>query len=391
MSEQQQAERFSVQVARTMDEIDQLRETWEKVPWLLEDAEHDVFLASVRSRPNVIAPFAVVVSHDGEPVAAVAARLESKRLETHVGYRVVYAPNVRVLQVVGGGLVALNAAPIARLVEALWTALTQGEADAVAVPVFPVDSPLFAALQELGGPLERQRFLTTYTRRRLILPDSFEAFLASRTQKVRRGIRYDTNKLLVALGDELVVEILREPSSLDQLVRDVGRVASSTYQRSLGAGFSDTPEQRNLIRIGLEKGRVRAYLLYHRGEPIAYWVGSVFRGTMFLKTTGFDHAYARNRVGVYLLMKVIEDLCADPSVDVLDFGPGDAEYKRLFTNDGVRERNLVIFAPSLRARRINAIRTAILGSARLAHRIANATKLTARIKARWRGRLRETG
>ena len=242
---------------------------------------------------------------------------------------------MRVLQVVGGGLVALNAAPIPRLVEALWTALTQGEADAVAVPVFPVDSPLFAALQELGGPLERQRFLTTYTRRRLILPDSFEAFLASRTQKVRRGIRYDTNKLLVALGDELVVEILREPSSLDQLVRDVDRVASSTYQRSLGAGFSDTPEQRSLIRIGLEKGRVRAYLLYHRGEPIAYWVGSVYRGTMFLKTTGFDHAFARNRVGVFLLMKVIEDLCADPSVDVLDFGPGDAEYKRLFTNDGV--------------------------------------------------------
>jgi len=110
---------------------------------------------------------------------------------------------------------------------------------------------------------------------------------------------------------------------------------------------------------------------------------------MFLKATGFDHAYARNRVGVYLLMKVIDDLCADPTVDVLDFGPGDAEYKRLFSNDGVRERNLVVFAPTFRARRINAIRTGILGSARLVHRIVNATKLTARVKARWRGRLRE--
>ena len=110
---------------------------------------------------------------------------------------------------------------------------------------------------------------------------------------------------------------------------------------------------------------------------------------MYLKTTGFDRAYARNRVGVYLLMRVIEDLCPDASVDVLDFGPGDAEYKRLFTNDGVRERNLVIFAPNLRARRINTIRTAILGSARLAHRVGDATNLTARVKAHWRGRLRE--
>ena len=40
------------------------------------------------------------------------------------------------------------------LMAALRAELARGGTDAVAVPVLPVDSPLFAALERLGGPLE---------------------------------------------------------------------------------------------------------------------------------------------------------------------------------------------------------------------------------------------
>jgi len=50
-------------------------------------------------------------------------------------------------------------------------------------------------------------------------------------------------------------------------------------------------------------------------------------------------------------MRVIEDACADPSLDVLDFGPGDAAYKRQFSSDSRVERNVVVFAPTFRGRR----------------------------------------
>ena len=75
---------------------------------------------------------------------------------------------------------------------------------------------------------------------------------------------------------------------------------------------------------------------------------------MLLRTGGYDEAYAEHRVGIYLLMRVIEDACADPALRVLDFGPGDAAYKQQFSNESVQERNLVVFAPTFRARRINA-------------------------------------
>ena len=65
-------------------------------------------------------------------------------------------------------------------------------------------------------------------------------------------------------------------------------------------------------------------------------------------------------------MRVIADACDDPALETFDFGPGDAPYKQRFANASRLERNAVIFAPSFRARRINATRTAILVPARAA-------------------------
>lgn len=44
-------------------------------------------------------------------------------------------------------------------------------------------------------------------------------------------------------------------------------------------------------------------LQYHRGEQlIAYWLCAVHGDTMLIKTPGFDSAYGRLRIGVYLVM-----------------------------------------------------------------------------------------
>ncbi len=347
MSEQRTPERLQVRVARTAADVVALRESWAKVSWLREEAECDFILARARSRPGVIEPFGVLVSAGEEPVAGAAGRIELQALRTTVGYRVVYAPTVRMLRIVDGGLVATDPAAVAPLIAALEATLAEGGLDALTLPALPVDSELFAAARELGGALEQQRFLMTSTRRHLVLPDTFDEFLRSRSRKTRFGVR-----------------------------------------RSAGAGFVDTPEERAVTEVGLEHGWVRAYVLYRRDEPIAYWLCSVHRGTILLRTTGFDHAYASHRVGVYLLMRVIEDACADPALHVLDFGPGDAPYKRHFSSESLQERSIVVFAPTTRGRRINGLRTVILGSALLARRAADATNLTERIKGRWRARLR---
>jgi CelD/BcsL family acetyltransferase involved in cellulose biosynthesis len=382
------APHYTVEVARTLADVERLAPVWNSVPWAGEQAEHAYFVAAARARAALGEPLAVLVSSDGRPVAAAAGRVETRRLETRVGYLRVYAPAVRMLQIVPGGVVADDSTALPPLVGAVRSVLASGEADALALPALPVDSEVFAAFADLGGTFERQRFVPAWTRRRLELPASFEEFLRSRSRKIRAGIRYDTKKLLDALGDELTVSIVRDASGFDTVVRDLDRVAASTYQRALGAGFADTEERRALLRVSLEHEWARVYVLHRGEESIAYWLCSVHRERITLNSTGYLPEYAPYRVGIYLLMRVIEDACEDPALRVLDFGPGRSAYKRHFSSEGYEERNLTVFAPTARARRINATRTAVLGPAWLARKALDRTGLTDKVKTAWRARLR---
>jgi hypothetical protein len=379
--------RLEVRVARTAEELERLRAAWAELPWGREEAELDHLLLRVRLKPDAVAPFGIVVFIDGRPAAGLAARVEERRLRTAVGYRTLYAPRVRLLHVIQGGTALTAVATTVPLADALRDVLARGEVDVVSFPALPVGSPLDAFATQFRFPFTRQRFGRTTERRRLVLPSTYDEFVASRSSNTRWRIHRDGRRVPAALG-ELSVEIVREPSQLERLFRDAERVAAATYQRALGAGFADTPEQRELARLGLERGWLRAYLLYRAGEPIAYWLCSTYRGTLLIRTTGFDAAYAEHRPGIYLLLRAIEDAIADPALEVVDFGQGDAAYKQQLSSESHLERELVVFAPTFRGLRINAVRTPILGGALLARRVLDAGGLTDRVRTGWRGRLR---
>jgi hypothetical protein len=379
--------RVEVRVARTAEELEPLRDAWAELPWEREEAELDHLLLRVRLKADAVAPFGVVVFVDDEPRAGLAARVEERRLRTAVGYRTVYAPRVRLLHVIQGGTALKSVTMIVPLASALRDVLAGGEVDVVSFPALPVGSPLDGLATQFPFPFTRQRFGRMTERRRLVLPATYEEFVASRSSNTRWRIHRDERRVPAALGD-LAVEIVREPSQLERLFRDAEKVAAATYQRALGAGFADTPEQRELARVGLERGWLRAYLLYRAGEPIAFWLCSTYRGTLLIRTTGFDAAYAEHRPGIYLLLRAIEDAIADPALEVVDFGQGDAAYKQQLSSESHLERELIVFAPTRRGLRINAVRTPILGGSLLARRVLDAGGLTDRVRTGWRGRLR---
>jgi CelD/BcsL family acetyltransferase involved in cellulose biosynthesis len=374
-----------IEVARALEDLQRVRMAWSELAWEREEAAYEYFTTRLAVRPGVIGPYAAIATAGGRPVGGLAGRLELRKLSTSVGYKVVYAPTARLLRVVDGGIAgADDPAVLEALLGTVRGALADGTADAVELPPAEVGSPLLEAFTSLGGPLERQPFITPWTRRSLQLPGTFEAFVASRSSNTRWRIRRDARRLAETYGDDLRVEIVRDPSGLDHLVESADRVARTTYQRALGAGFADTPEQRALASVGLEHGWVRGYLLHLRDEPIAYWLCSTWRDTILIRTGGFDTAFAELRVGLYLLMRVIEDAIADPDLRVLDFGPGDAAYKEQFSSESCEERNTIIFAPTLRGRRLNATRTLVLAPARGVRRVLDETGLTDKVRARWR-------
>jgi CelD/BcsL family acetyltransferase involved in cellulose biosynthesis len=381
-----------VSIARSSEEVEELRERWQRMPVRQVHSDIDFYLAVVRTRTEVLRPHVVLVERDGNPAALLAARLEQIPFEASIGYRVVHRPLLRTLTVAHGGLVSNDGEERLRaLLRAVDECFRKGEADVIVFPSLEVGSAEYRVASSMAGPLRRQHFAETRTHHRLVLPASFDEFLASRGRKVRSGLRNHANRLRRVFGDELTVDSMREPADFDCIFRDLVQVAAKTYQRGLGASFANTAERRELVRLSLERGWFRAWVLYRGGTPIAFWQGSVFDRVYRSGTTGFHPEYAVHRVGTYLLMRVIEDLCADSGVDVLDYGLGDAEYKRRFGSDSWQERDVVVFAPTLRGVRLNATRSAILGSALGAKRVLTRIGLSDRVKKTWRRRLSRAG
>ena len=329
---------------------------WPQVDWHTEQAERAYFLAE---------PGEGMMRSAGD--AALVGRISERRLESRVGYLRVYAPTLRVLRLVD---VVGDAAAIVRDV--------LHDVDVATTPALPVDSVEYRSLLPLNG----EPLTPTWERQLLVLPESWDAFLASRTRKIRAGIRYDMKRLEESIGAR--VRIVREWS--DELVDMLESIAQASYQRRLGAGFSR--ERADVLRVAFEHGWARVYLLDDGERPISFWWCGVHRDRIRLNTTGYLPEYARVRPGIYLLMHVIQDAIADPALRVLDFGPGRSDYKRHFSNESYLERNLVFYAPTFRAQRARIVRTAVAATAYGLRRVLDATGATQRVKTAWRRRLR---
>jgi CelD/BcsL family acetyltransferase involved in cellulose biosynthesis len=317
------------------------------------------------------------------------ARVEDVRLRARLGYADIYKPRVRALTVVYGGIPGdPSPATLRLLLGELLAALARGEADVLRLRQVPLDSPLRQLVRDSVRTARRHHITTPGLHWRADIPDSFDEYLRRRSRGFRRNIKRYGSRLTEAYGEErMALEIYRDEADLERLFRDTASVAAKTYQAAIGASFSDDELRRSLTRLAMQRGWFRGYVLYLDGEPCAFWYGLGYRGVFATDITGYDPAYSELRIGRYVMVKLIEDLCADETIHALDYGFGDAEYKRLFGDSSWAEEDVLVYAPTMRAIRINLIRTAVLGIGAATRAVVGNRGAIDRLKRRWRARL----
>jgi CelD/BcsL family acetyltransferase involved in cellulose biosynthesis len=375
----------SARVARTLEEVEDLRPVWQSLQAPRFTSDIDVFRTVVQHAPGVVRPHVLVLEQAGEPVSLVVSRLEDVRLPARLGY-VGVSPRLRMLTVAYGGVLGAYPDP-AVLLDSLRGSLDHERVDLVRLRMLTVGSPLHSAAREHAGALRRRRFERALLHWRCAVPDSVDEFLATRSRERRRHIRRYQRRIEEAFPGEVEVRRFTSRDDLDRLFADSERVQARTYQRSLGVGFSDDELTRELTGLAMDQGWFQGVLLYLRGEPAAFWHGSAYRGSFGTSVTGYDPALAEHRPGTYLLMKLVETLCADPSVHTLDFGFGDAEYKRSFGDASVLEEDVVVFERRPRPLAVNAVESALLGTATLARAVLARSGGVKAARRTWRRRL----
>jgi CelD/BcsL family acetyltransferase involved in cellulose biosynthesis len=375
-----------IAVARTIDEVEALRALWAQLPVENMDADIDHFLTVVRHRREVLRPHVIHIQRPDAGDLLVVARLEDFRLEATIGYRAVARPRVRALFVAFDGIVgAATEADYASALAALQQPLREGEADVIVLPKLPLDGPLARAARAAAGRLRLDLSEDPVGHWTLATP-SYAEFLAARASKTRRNIKYYRNRAEREHPD-LEVTRYEDVADVDEIAALMEQVAVKTYQHGLGAGFGSSELDRPLLELGLRQGWVKVWVMRIDGAPAAFWHGIGYRGTFHADFTGYDPAYSGVRVGNVLAAQMIQEVADDPAITRLDWGHGDAEYKRIYGDDRSEEANVLIYAPTLRAVRIGLVHRAITRAASTAKRLAERSDRARKLKNAWRRRL----
>jgi len=335
----------SVRVIRDIAGVEEIRDFWES--WQHHpNSDIDLYLSRLKLRKEFIRPHIIVAYRRGKPDALLVGRLDQGEVDLRVGPVHIGRPRVRTLSFLYSGLLGNGSRENSQLIaNEILGNLRQGEAQMAVLPKLTVGSPLHDVALTVPGFLARDWFHTPHLHCTMQVPKRVEDIYAGVSAKGRATGRRQTKKLLSGFPDKVEVKEFRDPGDLDRLMRDVECVARETYQRGLGVGFEDTPEMRGRYSLMAQKGCLRSYVLYLAGEPAAFWVGVVYRGTAHLEFLGFHPKFEDYSPGTFLVTKALEGFLQD-DVKAVDFGYGEERYKQHFGNQRSQEATIRVFRPA---------------------------------------------
>jgi CelD/BcsL family acetyltransferase involved in cellulose biosynthesis len=373
----------TVQVARSFEDVEELHPAWEQLQNDRVTSDIDFVLTYCRHTPGVVRPHAVLLEEDGAPIALAAGRLEEIQLPAKLGYKAVLNTTVRALTVVYGGLLG-DTARMPTLLGALKDSVREERLDLVRFRMLELGSSEHAMLTRAAPLARKQRFAPKLRHWRSALPGTLDDFLAQRSRRRRETVRRYARRLERTYGDDARVEVVRDGAGLEKLFADSKLIHRETYQHVLGVGFSDENVQRRLAALAADRGWFRGYLLYLREKPAAFWHGNTYRGSFGVVSTGFDPAFADDRPGTYLLMRAVESLSAEGQTQRIDFGFGDADYKRHFGDDFVEEQDIGVFGRRPATIGLNAIHSILGGATAAGRAVAGGSGALASLRRRRR-------
>jgi CelD/BcsL family acetyltransferase involved in cellulose biosynthesis len=378
---------YQTEIARTREAVESLRDVWKGLHSRL-DADIDFFLEFMKVHADfALRPHVIALRKDARIVTILPGRLERQSMRMRVGYRWIELPKVNQLIFIGQLLGEDGNEAIAEIMKGIQTSLRQKEADAALFHHVDSQEPLHGMLENAGSILTRDYFQDSEENWKTRISGDYQAFLKSRSGNTRHNIRRYSKRLLDAFPGKVEHRIFREAKDLPAVFRDCETIAAKSYHRGLGVGFFDDAATRQLFTLAATQGWLRSYVLYLDGRPSAFWNGLLYRDTFEARVTAYDAQLSGLRPGLYLLQRLVEDLCANGSVRELDFGTGSAQYKRDMCDISRIRVSKLLFAPSFKGIAVNGLRTPLLALTHGARWILTRLGFFAKIRKEWRSRL----
>jgi len=375
---------YSVQIATSFEEIEKMRPIWEEMQWH-PNADIDFYLTIGNSRKEILRPNVVLLSSNGCPIAMMVGKVEERRLNFNIGYKTLYKPKVHSLTIVEGGLLGdLCYANADVLLSELIDSMARNEADIVILNSLRVDSDIYALAKKKPHFLCQDKISDHFLHWQMTLPATMDDFFKRLKRARRKELRRYSRVLEKDYPGNVTFRCFQSDDEVDKLCNDAEEIAKRTYHRGLGVGFVYNNENQRRMVLLAKRGWLRAYVLYVGGNPCSFYIGTLYGKTLYLDFTGYDPGYKRYEPGTIAFLKMLEDLCKNSVADYIDFGQGDAFYKRRFGDLSWKEADVMLFSPTFLGVGLNLVRTSTILASRLADKALTLLNLRNKVKKLWR-------
>lgn len=334
-------------------------------------------------------PRALLVGNE-QDAGVVLGRVGTHPRAVRVGYARLTLPGSRTLDIVDGGLLVSERHAHAAGV-ALGAMLDQRAVARVVINRVPQELWDLAS-SVCSSALSRDRSLRCRVAEPVanvtfdIVPGSIERTMSALSKKRRHEVRREGRVLERELGPTLRLVQDRGTEGIGRILLWAQRVSQRTYKETLGVGFGATPVWRAMIETAASRGTLRSWFFVLGDRPIAFALGVREGRTFYLESMGFDPEHARLSPGKQVLLRAVESLCFD-GVDRLDYGAGDAPYKRVFGTRARQVRNFEIIGGGLDDRLVDRACSAVNTAHNTIAHCAQHIGASATLKRAWRRQL----
>jgi CelD/BcsL family acetyltransferase involved in cellulose biosynthesis len=190
----------------------------------------------------------------------------------------------------------------------------------------------------------------------LELPPTFDAYLSKFKHKKRYNLARQERQLREHGGGHLELRRVERSDQLDGFHDAVTAVVQDSWQGRAAipeayAVVKDRSPFEDLARRGL----VRSYVLDCGGAPVAFVLGYQFDDIFHYAEIAYRESVQRFSPGTTLLYMLIRDLVEHRRPRIVNFGIGDAPYKREFGNVQTRDASVLLLRKTVRLSTIRAV------------------------------------
>lgn len=269
----------------------------------------------------------------GQVIGYAPLLVEQHRAQLTLGKHRLSIYRGRTWRLLGAGVVALSADR--STVEQMIADALQRDRSVRVIRIQETELPnRFAAALSQG-----QRSFTTIQANLLnqlnwvIQPQaSSAAYLNTLGSKRRNDLTRRLRNVYKKLGDQAQLRLFDRAEQIDEYAALMNQVYARSWHATAQATDWELPARQSLFRQLAASQQVIGHMLMLGERPIAYVHGYRLGGRYLLDDTGYDEEFASLGVGSALVFQAVQDLLDRYPGEVIDFGYGDNQYKRVLAD-----------------------------------------------------------